>query len=323
MARPLRIQYPGAAYHVMCRGDDRKPIFLDDNDRYQFLRVLSQSIKTYSVVLYCYVLMENHFHFFLETPLGNLSEFIRHLLITYTSRYNLQHKRSGHLFQGRYKSILIDKDTYAVMLTRYIHLNPVQTEKWRKRPFKERYQYLLKYPWSTLPGYIAEKKRDAMIDYRMVFEAYGGDTEKGRRVYGDAIREDLVRGLNIEEKIIAQSILGSDRFIDRFIKTVHGNSREIPAIRKMRVYKAKEKILRLVEEESGVMAEKFLHSRSPIRQIAMDLLYRYGGQKGPEIGALFGVDYSTVSQNRKRLKKLVETNPEVRHLLKRIETKLS
>ncbi len=99
MARPLRIQYPGAAYHVMCRGDDRKPIFLDDNDRHRFLRVLSQSQKIYSVVLYCYVLMENHFHFFLEIPLDNLSEFIRHLLITYTSNYNLRHNRSGQPFQ--------------------------------------------------------------------------------------------------------------------------------------------------------------------------------------------------------------------------------
>ena len=105
MARSLRIQYEGAVYHVSSRGNERKEIFKDETDRKAFLDLLTDSLKTYSVILYCYVLMENHFHFLLETPLANLSEFMRRFNITYTSHYNRRHKRVGHLYQGRYKRL--------------------------------------------------------------------------------------------------------------------------------------------------------------------------------------------------------------------------
>src|SRR3972149_606292 len=103
MARPLRIQYEGALYHVTCRGNERKSIFKDDLDKKVFLGLLSDGLKTYHIILFCYVLMDNHFHLLLETPLANLSEFMRWFNITYTSHYNRRHKRSGHLYQGRYK----------------------------------------------------------------------------------------------------------------------------------------------------------------------------------------------------------------------------
>ena len=109
MARPLRIQFPGALYHVTNRGNERKPIFKDDTDRRKFLGILSESNAIYSTRLCSYVLMLNHWHFLLETLLGNLSEFMRHFNITYMSAFNRSHNRVGHLFQGRYKSVLVDK----------------------------------------------------------------------------------------------------------------------------------------------------------------------------------------------------------------------
>ena len=323
MARPLRIQYTGAAYHVVCRGDDRKPVFHDDRDRHRFIEILNQSLKTYSVTLYCYVLMDNHFHFFLETPLGNLSEFMRHLNITYTSHYNRRHKRTGHLFQGRYKSILVEKDAYAVMLSRYIHLNPVLIKRYQNKPIEERLRYLKEYPWSSLSGYLNAHMRVAYVEYTMLLDTYGGDTDKGRKAYERAIVEGLSGVIEIADKIVGQSILGSEGFIKRFAKTDKGNAREIPSARAIGLYKAKECILEVIEEEFGVRAEEIASARNPVRQVAMELLYSYGGMKGQEIGALFKVDYSTVSQNRKRLREKIENDEEVRGIFQRITSRLS
>ena len=126
MARALRVQYPNAVYHVTCWGNEQKPIFRDDGDRSIFLKNLVHSIDIYTVKVYSYVLMTNHFHFLLETPLGNLSEFMRHFNISYTGYFNQRHRRSGHLYQGRYKSILVDKEAYLSILSRYIYLNPIR-----------------------------------------------------------------------------------------------------------------------------------------------------------------------------------------------------
>jgi REP element-mobilizing transposase RayT len=323
MARPLRIQYPGAVYQVMCRGDDRKPVFRDDHDRVRFLQILADSCKSYAVVLYCYVLMEKHFHIFLETPRGNLSEFMRQLNITYTSSYNRRHERVGHLFQGRYKSILVEKEAYAAMLSRSIHLNPVNIQAYKQKPRKERARYLKGYPWSTLPGYIDARKRVPFVEYGLILGAYGGDTERGRKAYGDAIRADLAQGREISDKIAAQSMLGGEGFIDSLRRRLRGPVRELPAAQKLRGYTSKKRILQAVADETGVKAKDIVHARGPIRQLAMELLYRHGGLKGPEIGAIFGVDYSTVSQGRKRLKGRMEKDPEFARLMHKIEDHFS
>lgn len=162
MARPLRIQYPGAVYHVTCRGNARQDIFKDDADRKRFLQILVQSLNIYTVKLYSYVLMSNHFHLLLETPKGNLSEFMRKFNITYTSYYNRRHDRVGHLYQGRYKSILVDKNEYLSVLSRYLHLNPVKIKSMEKVPEKDRLKYLIRYPWSSLPGFF-EQAKEGMV----------------------------------------------------------------------------------------------------------------------------------------------------------------
>jgi putative transposase len=213
MTRPLRIQYPGAVYHVTCRGNERGNIFRDDEDRHAFLRTLSQSLDIYSVKLHAYVLMDNHFHLLAETPLGNLSEFMRHLNITYTSRFNRRHNRAGHLYQGRYKSILVEKEAYLSALSRYIHLNPIKVKKLADHSAKEHEGYLISYSWSSLPGYIDPSRRETMVDYTLVLSDYGGDTVKGRNAYRRRIKADITAGLAVKEGVIGQSILGGEDFI--------------------------------------------------------------------------------------------------------------
>jgi putative transposase len=158
--------------------------------------------------------MENHYHFFIETPLGNVSEFMRYFNITYTSYYNRKHRRTGHLFQGRYKSILVEKDEYAVMLSHYIHLKPVRTKESQGRPRDEKMRCLMEYPFSSLPGYVDVGRRNPMVVFKPVLDAYGGDTPEGRKAYREAITEGVSGSIEIHDKIVAQSILGSEHFIE-------------------------------------------------------------------------------------------------------------
>ena len=324
MARPLRIQYEGAVYHISCRGNERKDIFKDDADKKMFLDLLKDSLKTYGVALYCYVLMRNHFHFLLETPLANLSEFMRQFNITYTSYYNRKHQRVGHLYQGRYKSIIVDKDSYLITLSRYIHLNPVRTKEMEETSLIEKEGYLKGYKWSSLPGYIDSTESHAFIDYNAVLEAYGGNNNTARKAYRDDIYSNLSKKIDIKGKIVGQSILGNDEFIIWIKQRItHKGTREIPAIKKILNYKTKDEIIKAVCEETGREFNGIIREKGVLRQILMDLLYTAGGLKGTEIGKMMGIDYSTVSRGRKRLREKRAKNKEISSLITRIEEKLS
>lgn len=326
MARPLRIQYEGAVYHITCRGNERREIFRGDIDRKSFIDILKRSIETYSIKLYSYVLMENHFHLLIETPLGNLSEFMRQLNITYTGYYNRRHRRVGHLFQGRYKSILVDKGSYLSILSRYIHLNPIRTKNMGGEDIREKMRYLMKYRWSSLGGYINKMKKEGFINYPMVLGEYGGDTDKGREAYKKRIEEDIREGLGIRDKVIGQSILGGEKFIEwikqAFLKGFKSR-RELTAVKELQRYKAKEDIIKAIEEETGKSISDIIAEGRSLRQIVMELLYRLGGLKGVEIGEMMGLDYSTVSQGRKRLHEKIQKDEKLKVLLNRIENRLS
>ena len=127
MSRPLRIEYPGALYHIFIRGNSGNPIFTSDKDRELFLKILGNTIIRYRWICHAYCLMNTHYHLLLETPLANLSKGMRHLNGVYTQKYNNINNHLGHLFQGRYKSILVEKDNYLLAVSRYIILNPVKS----------------------------------------------------------------------------------------------------------------------------------------------------------------------------------------------------
>ena len=126
MARPLRIAYPGALYHVMSRGNARQPIFLDDIDRHSFFKNLERCIELHNLICHAYCLMDNHYHLLLETPDGNLSSAMRDVNGNYTQWFNTRHERVGHVLQGRYKAHVIEKEPYLLEVVRYIVNNPVR-----------------------------------------------------------------------------------------------------------------------------------------------------------------------------------------------------
>lgn len=324
MARPLRIQYPGALYHVTNRGNDRKRIFKDDADRRMFLQILFQSIDTYSITLHSFVLMKNHWHFLVETPLGNLSDFMRHFNITYTSHYNRRHNRSGHLYQGRYKSFLVEMESYLSAVSRYIHLNPVRIGTIKRKEPEYQLRYLWNYQWSSLPGYIGGlKERLRFVECTAVLEEYGGDNHIGRMGYKKQISEDLVAGLAIREKIVGQSVLGDGNFVSWVKETFleEERNREIPAVRKVHSYLSKDTVLSFLESEAGMTSP--LTEIGYNKQIVMTMLYKYVGLNNREIGTLLGIDYSTVSQGRKRLRERIARDKKVKRRVDKIERDLS
>src|SRR4030067_396555 len=156
MARPLRIEFKGAVYHITARGNERKKIYLSKIDYEKFLKYLDDTKKKYNVVIHCYVLMSNHYHLIIETPEANLSKVMHYINGSYTTYFNIKRKRSGHLFQGRFKSIIVDKDNYLLELSRYIHLNPVRAGIVEK---PEDYQY------SSYKTYIAKSENALITDY--------------------------------------------------------------------------------------------------------------------------------------------------------------
>jgi putative transposase len=325
MTRPLRIQYPNAVYHVTCRGNERQDIFKDDEDRKRFLQILVQSINIYSVKLYSYVMMSNHFHLLLETPKANLSEFMRKFNITYTGYFNRHHDRVGHLYQGRYKSVLVDKNEYLSVLSRYIHLNPVKIKAMKKLSEPERIKNLMRYKWSSLPGFLSSRRKEWYIDYSMVLGEYGGDTYRGRKEYKKRIYAEITSESGIKEGMISQSVLGGEAFIawvkDNYIEVP--KDRERPAVGEIHRHRSEEEVFKAVKKETGKDIADIKAEKGDLRRIVMELLYRSGGLKGPQIGCIFGVDYATVSQERKRLYNKANKDRTVRALLEQLEGILS
>jgi len=322
MARPLRIEYPGAVYHVTCRGNEQKEIFRDDADRSKFIACLSESAVIYSVRLYGYVLMSNHFHLLLETPLGNLGEFMRRFNVTYTGYFNRRYKRTGHLYQGRYKSLLVDKDSYLTIVSRYIHLNPARIASMREVSADDKFETLKKYRWSSLPGYIDSKRKETFIDYQLVLDEYGGDNRRGRQNYLKAIRQDIAATLDIKRGVIGQAILGGAEFADwvagEFLAR-EKQDRECPPANEIKRYCSRESIITASENVLGRNIDAIRSGGGTGRQIVMDMLCRIGGLKGREVGEYFGVDYSTVSVSRKRLRKKMQEDEQTRRLMRQIE----
>ena len=155
MARPLRIEFPGAVYHVTSRGDRREPIFVDDEDRVDLLDIVAQALSRFDAQMLAYCLMGNHYHFVLHTRQANLSLLMRHINGVYTQSYNRRHNKVGHLFQGRFKAILVDRDAYLLEVCRYVELNPVHAGMKRKAQT---------WPWSSYRAHVGLETTPEWLD---------------------------------------------------------------------------------------------------------------------------------------------------------------
>ncbi|MGB3340896.1 MAG: transposase [bacterium] len=324
MARPLRIQFPGAFYHITCRGIERRKIFIDNEERYRFLVYLSESLGIYQVVLHAYILMTNHFHLLIQTKKANCSEFMRHFNIRYTGWFNWRHNRNGNLYQGRYKAYLIDANSYLLEVSRYLHLNCVRIRKLRKLTYRERWQFARDYQWSSIHGYLDEKKVVKYVDYSLIISRIEGRTEY-RKFVLDGIKKDLD---NPFKKVKSRIILGDDDFVMKVKKYIKRASvREQPSYRDMVIKTlAPEVVLGTLTREFGIK-RKILQQRrvkGEIRGMVAELLYRYSDITQAQIGRLIGdVDYVSVHHLRRRFKEKMKKSSKVRELFKKAEVKLT
>ena len=200
MARPLRIEYPGALYHLTARGNTRQSIFLDDQDRRTFLRVLEKILTDCNGILHAYCLMTNHYHLLVETPEANLSQIMRQINGIYTQRFNRRHGHVGHVFQGRFKSIVVEKEAYLLQLCRYIVCNPVRSGMVDDPG---------KYPWSSFKATAGKVKTPDFLSKDWILKQFTETRPRAQVEY----RRFVLAG--IEEESPWKALKGSNMAIVR------------------------------------------------------------------------------------------------------------
>lgn len=192
MARKPRVEFAGATYHVMCRGNRQEPVFKDDRDHERFLDTLDEVAERNGWLVHAFVLMGNHYHLLLETPEPNLVDGMRWFQSTYTQRFNARHKLWGHLFQGRYKALPVDQGEYFRTVADYIHLNPA-----RAHAFDLERGNLTDFKWSSFPGYMRPSRRPGFLTVERVLNAHGlPDDASGRSQYRNYIKRRILEILH-------------------------------------------------------------------------------------------------------------------------------
>ncbi|MCG2721397.1 MAG: transposase [Thermodesulfovibrionales bacterium] len=217
MARPLRIEYEGAVYHIIARGNRGDYIFVKDEDKEVFLDILGRSVDRYGMDIYAWCVMGNHYHLLASVPHGNLSRAMHFIGSGYGSYLGRFRGFIGHVFAGRYKSLCVEKEGYLLELSRYIHLNPVRAAIVKTAE---------EYRWSSYRQYIGEERAHSWLQKEWLLSEYGATEKTARKKY----REFVDAGMkeppqNPEEKIIGQAVLGSERFVQAVVKSLKGKDK--------------------------------------------------------------------------------------------------
>lgn len=279
MARPLRIQYPGAVYHVMNRGGARQKIFLEKEDYEAFLKTIGEIHERWGIEIFAYCLMGNHYHICLRTPEGNLSRVMRHLDGLYTQRFNRIHRRDGALLRGRYKSIVVDKDTYLAQVVRYIHLNPLEAGLVREPD---------RYEWSSHWLYLKPKQAPKWLRIEEVMSEFGSVA-----AFHGFVLEGNEQALEEFYKKARQSpVLGGEDFRERVIEKPLRMDREHPRHERAAVRPSVDRVLRALAKTYGVRVESLLAGKrgkeNEARKVGMYLIKELCDLRLHEIAERFG-----------------------------------
>jgi putative transposase len=277
MARPLRIEYPGAVYHVTSRGNEKKPVFKDDQDRQNFLNTLQHVNKRYNWICHAYCLMTNHYHLLIETPDGNLSIGMRQVNGVYTQLFNNRHGRTGHLFQGRYKAILIQKDSHLLEVCRYVVLNPVRAK---------RVEMPEAYPWSSYLATAGKAKVHSCLTTEWVLGQFSGKRGKAEQEYRKFVSWGIGKP-TIWTDVRGQAILGEEDFGDNFVDHLRKH-KEVPEITRSQKYLKRPPLEKLFSDD--IIRNK----RKRDRRIG-EAVGKHGYLQR-EIAAHLGLNYATVSR---------------------------
>lgn len=277
MARKPRIEFEGALYHVITRGNRKEAIFLDRKDRQHFLRKLREYKRQYGFILYAYVLMKNHLHLLLQTGQTALSKIMQGLLLSQGQWHNRKYDVVGHLFQGRYKAILCDKDAYLLELIRYIHLNPLRAG----------YRSQLKYEWSSHHSYVNVSSNDNdLIDTRLVLSLFDSNKRKALEGYEEFLKDGIAEGKRDDfYEMRDQRILGDDNFCEEVMNRMTGSVVNESLTRKDRTLsEIKTKVAELYEVAEAELKGSTRAQRAVIaRSVFIRLSRRYTNLMSKEI----------------------------------------
>jgi REP element-mobilizing transposase RayT len=271
MARPLRVEFAGAVYHVTARGNTQQPIWLDDADRRLFLKTLAEVVDRYAWLCHAYCLMPNHYHLLVETPRANLSLGARHLNGVYAQAFNRRHARVGHLFQGRYQGILVQREAHLLEVCRYVVLNPVRANLCT-RPED--------WPWSSFGATAGYLPAPGFLTVEWILGQFGEDRLRARKRYRAFVSEPASVGPSSTPQ--GGLYLGDDDFVRRHAPAGE-ECREIPRVQRQPLRPALEELLR--DDRAGAIAAA----------------HREYGYRLCEIAGYLGVHPATVGRRLRRL----------------------
>jgi REP element-mobilizing transposase RayT len=315
MARPLRIEYPGAFYHVLNRGQRQEAIVVDDRDRERFLLCLERMVERYHVIVHTYCLMTNHYHLILETPEANLSRAVQWLNVSYAAYYNRRHQVSGHVFQGRFKGIVVEADEYLDSLSRYIHLNPVRANL-SPHPWE--------YKWSSCRFFTGPLECPDWLETSRILGNFAGGRKAAQRKYLDYVSQS--NPLDPSKDCMGSSLLGSDIFVAWIKATFLSEAQEageIPELKNLRPRPGAEEIVEHVGQYYDVPVDRIL-SRSAKdnqpRNVAMYLCRQLSGQTGKALGEFFGkVSGAAVTMRAKHVEQSILQSRKLKRDLVRLK----
>ena len=320
MARPLRMEWPGALYHITDRGNEKKAIFRDDKDRHRLLQYVAEGADTFQLCIHAFCLMDNHYHFEIETPRGNLSQAMQWLNTAYTVSFNRRHGRSGHLFQGRYKATLVDKETHLLALTRYIHLNPVRAGM-VARPEE--------YVWSSYRDYITSRREWVWLQTEWILRQFAEGKALARKRYQRFVEEGISReSRDPLEQAIKGAILGSDRFVKEVRSRLLDRRNDPPAVAvvketgKVSVTNVIRQVAVVLHVTEAIIRSRGLHGNDA-REVAIFLARKHCAETNMIIGREFGgISGAAVTQILQKVKDRLCHDRGFGDLLEKIEQNL-
>jgi REP element-mobilizing transposase RayT len=321
MSRPLRVEYSGAYYHVINRGNNQENIFLNDRDREKFIEYLEKANERYSIVIHTYCLMSNHFHLLVETAEPNLSVAMQWINVSYATYFNRKRGRHGHLFQGRFKAILVDADEYLKHLSRYIHLNPLRAKM---------VSSAAKYKWSSYGYFIGKKKPPEFIETDWILSGFGKNKKEAQKNYKDFVERVDIKTLESPGRQVSEGfILGDSDFVkwvkDNFLSKRKDN-KEIPQLNKLKPKVNPETLVDAVCKEFGCSEDRIIikgKKNNKARQVAIHIAKDMSGMSCTDLGNYFGgVSGALITMMYNRVAKEASKNRRLKGRINKVKQRI-
>ena len=321
MTRPLRVEYAGAYYHVINRGNNQEKIFLNDRDREKFIEYLEKASERYSIVIHTYCLMSNHFHLLVETAEPNLSVAMQWINVSYATYFNRKRGRHGHLFQGRFKAILIDADKYLKHLSRYIHLNPVRAKM---------VSAAAKYKWSSYGFFIGKRKTPEFIETDRILSSFGKNKKEAQKNFKDFVEGVDIKTLESPDRQMTEGfILGDSDFVkwvkENFLSN-RKDHKEIPQLNKLKPKVGPETVVKAVCKEFGCSEEQIIikgRKNNEAREAAIHIARDISGMSCTDLGMYFGgVSGALITMMYNRVTKETSKNRRLKGKINKVKQRI-